>query len=198
LGFVCTGQTVEGAPGLEGYYFDYGREIAESERVRFSAAETAPDFDAAKAPRLDTADWPEERLKKVERSYAMEYVRSLVPTMLDLFGPDETRAQLGRAARLVGLQLYDDTAALMGVEPGAPEAFAAYLGQFAAAQGEEVEVDGATVRQAGWRLMQGLTPGEAGFRAWNALFEGALAVHNRRLSLVTTRAGDGVEWRIVG
>ena len=198
LGFVCTGQTVEGAPGLEGYYFDYGREIAESERVRFAADESAPDFDAAKAPRLDMADWPQERLKKVERAYAMEYVRSLIPTMLDLFGPDETRAQLGRAARLIGLQLYDDTAALMGIEPGAPEAFAAYVGQFAAAQGEDVEVDGVVVRQAGWKLMRGLAPGEAGFRAWNALFEGALAVHNRRLRLATTRAGDGIEWRIVG
>ena len=54
------------------------------------------------------------------------------------------------------------------------------------------------VRQAGWKLMRGLAPGEAGFRAWNALFEGALAVHNRRLRLATTRAGDGIEWRIVG
>ena len=55
LGFVCTGQTVEGHPGLEGYYFDYGREIAESERVRFAYDESAPDFDAAKAPKLDSA-----------------------------------------------------------------------------------------------------------------------------------------------
>lgn len=198
LGFVCTGQTVLGAPGLEGYYLDYGREIAESERVRFASGESAPDFDAAMAPRLDTANWPQARLIKVERSYAMEYVRSLIPTMVDLFGPDETRAQLGRAARLIGLQLYDDTAALMSVEPGAPESFAAYLGQFSAAQGEEVEIDGDIVRQTSWRLMQGLERGDAGFWAWNALFEGALAVHNRRLTLVTTRLDDGVEWRIVG
>src|SRR5229473_712492 len=27
LGFVCTGMTVDGMPGLEGYYFDYGRPL---------------------------------------------------------------------------------------------------------------------------------------------------------------------------
>ena len=34
LGFVCTGMTVDGMPGLEGYYFDHGRPLAEEERVR--------------------------------------------------------------------------------------------------------------------------------------------------------------------
>lgn len=202
LGFVCTGQTVEGAPGLEGYYYDYGREIAEDERVRFVTDETAPDFDPDRAPKLDNANWPEERLRKVERSYAMEYVRSLVPTMLDLFGPDETLAHLGRAARLIGMQLYDETAGLLGVEPGSPQAFADYLGQLAAAQGEDVEVDksgGAiVVRQTGWRLMDGLEPTAAGFVAWNRLFEGALAVHNRRLDLTAKRTGEGIVWRIAG
>ena len=202
LGFVCTGQTVEGAPGLEGYYFDYGREIAESERVRFASGESAPDFDPQQAPRLDSASWPQERLSKVERSYAMEYVRSLVPTMLDLFGPDGTREHLGRAARLIGMQLYDETASLVGVEPGPARAFADYLGKLAAAQGEDVEVEetagGALVRQRGWRLMDGLAPGAAGFMAWNRLFEGALAVHNRRLSLIAAHTDAGIVWRITG
>jgi hypothetical protein len=202
LGFVCTGQTVEGAPGLEGYYYDYGREIAESERVRFVSDETAPDFDPARAPTLDSASWPQERLSKVERSYAMEYVRSLVPTMLDLFGPDGTLEHLGRAARLIGMQLYDETAGLLGVEPGSPRAFADYLGQLAAAQGEDVEIEetggGMLVRQRGWRLMDGLAPEMAGFIAWNRLFEGALAVHDRRLGLSAERTDAGVVWRITG
>ena len=36
LGFVCTGQTVDGSPGLEGYYLDYGYDIAQDKRVRFA------------------------------------------------------------------------------------------------------------------------------------------------------------------
>lgn len=200
LGFVCTGQTVEGAPGLEGYYYDYGREIAESERVRFAPNERAPDFDAAKAPKLDSANWPEERLKKVERAYAMEYVRSLVPTMLSLFGPEETRAHLGRAARLIGMQFYDETAELLAIAPGEVRSFATYLAAMAAAQGEQVEIaeegNAVTIRQSGWHLMDEIDPHPAAFEAWNRLWEGALAVHNRNLKLVTMRSDEGILWKV--
>lgn len=200
LGFVCTGQTVDGSPGLEGYYFDYGREVAEEERVRFAYDEPTPDYDPKLAPQLDLADWPEERLRKVERAYAMEYVRSLVPTLVDLFGPDETLAHLGHAARLVGMQFYDETAVLVGVEASTPRAFADYLGGLAAAQGEDVEIDEAggevVVRQIGWRLVAGLDPHPAALQAWNRLWEGALAVHNRRLKLTSALSKDGVVWRI--
>src|SRR5665213_2253587 len=106
LGFVCTGQTVEGDPGLEGYYCEYDREIAPQERVRFVTDEHAPRFDPALAPKLDSASWPAERVAKVERSYAMEYVRSMLPSMLELFGPQEADALVGRTARLIGLQYY--------------------------------------------------------------------------------------------
>jgi hypothetical protein len=201
LGFVCTGQTVDGWPGLEGYYFDYGREIAENERVRFVSDERAPDFDPAKAPKLDSEFWPEERLRKVERAYAMEYVRSLVPTMLSLFGPAETGVLLGHAARLIGMQFYDETAALVGVKSGDAVGFATYLAAIAAAQGEEVAVEGGAqgvvVRQSGWRLMDGLHVDDAAFDAWNELWRGALSVHNRNLALVTERGRDGIRWRIV-
>jgi hypothetical protein len=200
LGFVCTGQTVDGSAGLEGYYYDYGREISESERVRFAYDEPTPDYDASKAPKLDMANWPEERLRKVERSYAMEYVRSLVPTMLSLFGPEETRLHLGHAARLIGMQFYDDTAALIGVEPGSSRDFATYLAALAAAQGEEIEIagegDAVIVSQSGWKLMEGLAPDPAAFDAWNELWRGALAVHNRRLRLAARRTGGGIEWRV--
>ena len=202
LGFVCTGQTVEGAPGLEGYYFDYGCEISEEERVRFATDEHAPDFDAARAPRLDSTNWPEERLRKVERAYAMEYVRSLIPTMLDLFGPDVTRTELGRAARLIGLQFYDETAALLGIEPDSPRQFADYLGKLAAAQGEEIQITeeagSIVLRQTGWKLMGGLASNVAAFQAWNALWEGALAVHNRHLRLDAEYGDEGIVWRICG
>ncbi|MGV8996575.1 MAG: hypothetical protein ACOH12_06475 [Parvibaculaceae bacterium] len=202
LGFVCTGQTVDGSSGLEGYYFDYGREIAESERVRFAYDEVTPDYDLAAQPKLDMADWPDERLKKVERAYAMEYVRSLVPTMLTLFGPDETRVHLGHAARLIGMQLYDETSALIGIETRSPQGFATYLSALAAAQGEVIEVvqggGAVSLHQTGWRLMDGIAPHDAAFEAWNRLWEGALAVHNRRLTLTTKRTSDGIEWRIAG
>lgn len=203
LGFVCTGQTVEGDPGLEGYYYEYDRDLREDERVRFVSDEHAPRFDPATAPKLDSADWPEERLRKVERSYAMEYVRSMMPVLLELFSPEETEALAGRAARLIGLQFYDETAAMLGIaRDGSAESFARYLVLLAQAQGETCAMDGARdsfgVTQQGWRLMDGVQlSGNAAFPAWNALWEGALAAHNRELALKTERIGTEIRWRIL-
>lgn len=193
LGFVCTGQTVDGDAGLEGYYFEYDHDISPEERVRFAPDERPPRYDAASAPKLDHADWPEERLLKVERSYAMEYVRSLLPTMQDLFGAEETVALVGRTARLIGLQFYEETARLVGLA-----AFPHYLAALASAQGETVEVHGDGIIQRGWKLMQGvaLPDRQAAFRAWTALWEGALAAHDRELALHTEFDGETIGWRI--
>ncbi len=198
LGFVCTGMITTGAPGLEGYYCEYDREIAEHERVRFVDDETMPRFDPAQAPQLDVASWPAERLHKVYRSYAMEYVRSLLPTLLDLIGAEGVRAEVGRAARLVGMQYFDECSARSGAEPGS---FAAFLAAMQAAQGEDVTLDGARVIQRGWKLMRGIALGGddralAAFDAWNALWEGALAADDRFCALETRRLHDGEDWTI--
>ena len=198
LGFVCTGQTPEGDPGLEGYYTEYDHDITPEERVRFVHDEHMPRFDAAKAPKLDTADWPDERLRKVERSYAMEYVRSLLPVTQELFGVEDATRIVGRAARLIGLQFYEETARMVGTAPDDAQEFARYLAALLAAQGEQVEIrDGAVVQQ-GSKLMQGvaLPDADAAFRAWNALWEGALAAHNRFLSLKTECDGGTTIWRV--
>jgi hypothetical protein len=203
LGFVCTGQTVDGHPGLEGYYLEHDRELTPEERVRFAYGEIAPIPDPARAPRLDPAEWSPERLDKVVSRYAMEYVRTLLPVVLELLGGVETRRLLGHAARLIGMQFYDETAALLGVTGRDAAAFARYLGALARAQGEEVEVDAAggeaRVRQPGWRLAgEGVVLDPAAFDAWCELWRGALSVHDRRLALeVARRPGDSaIEFRI--
>ncbi len=193
LGFVCPGQTVEGDAGLEGYYFEYDRNIAPEERVRFAPDERMPKFDPAHAPKLDGAGWPQARLRKVERSYAMEYVRSLLPTMQELFGPEEATALVGRTARLIGLQFFEETFAATGAA-----SFARYLATMQEAQGERVELRAESVVQQGWRLMDGvtLTDADLAFQAWNALWEGALAAHDRDRTLLTERSNGSIAWRI--
>lgn len=197
LGFVCTGQTVEGDAGLEGYYLEYDREIAPEERVRFAPGERMSKFNPEKAPKLDSANWPEERLRKVERSYAMEYVRSLLSTMQELFGAEEAARLVGRSARLIGLQFYEETAAMIGTK-----SFTQYLAAMQAAQGEAIELldegDASVVVQTGWRLMQGiaLADPQCALRGWNALWEGALAAHDRDLRLITEYSGSALSWRL--
>ena len=202
LGFVCTGETVLGDAGLEGYYFEHDHDIAPEERVRFAPGERMPRFDAGAAPKLDSASWPAERLAKVERSYAMEYVRSLLPATEGLFGVEQATRIVGRAARLIGLQFFEETAAMLGIAGDDVRAFAAYLAGIAAAQGEQVELreegDAFVVTQQGWRLMQGILLNDeaSAFCAWNALWEGALAAHNRDLTLHTQRSGDAIVWHV--
>jgi hypothetical protein len=196
LGFVCTGQTVDGHPGLEGYYLEHDRDLAPDERVRFAPGETMPAFDPATAPRLDPVAWPPERLDAVVARYATEYVRTTLPVALELLGPADTRALLGHAARLIGMQLHDETARLLEVEGRGSEPFARYLAALARAQGETVEVEAgsgrASVRLRGWRLARGLEPLDpAAFEAWCDLWRGALATHDRRLRLEAAREPGG-------
>lgn len=202
LGFVCTGQTVDGDPGLEGYYLEHDRDLAPDERVRFARGERMPAFDPAAAPRLDPAAWPPERLDTVVARYAMEYVRTTLPVVLGLLGPDDTRALLGHAARLIGMQYHDETARLLEIDGRGPEPFARYLAALAEAQGEVVEVTAgrgrASVRLRGWRLVRGVEPLDpAAFEAWSELWRGALSAHDRRLRLDAAReAGGDVLFRI--
>jgi len=195
LGFVCTGLTTDGDPGLEGYYYEYDYVLAEDERVRFAPNEKAPRFDPAAAPRLDSAEWPEERLRKVERAYAVEYLRSLLPTMTELFGAAEMKALVGRTARLIGLQFHDDVMDLLGVVERTAQSFAQLLARLLAAQGETVQVEGLVLRQDGWRALHGIALPEEAFQAWNEVVLGMAAAHDRFMTVTTARDGDAITWR---
>lgn len=209
VGFVCTGMTVDGMPGLEGYYLEYERELREDERVRFAyGEETMPRFDPSAAPRLDAAGWPQERLERTRRRYAMDYVRTMLAVLEDLLGPAEARAELGRVARLVGLQFYEDAVRELGASASADSAasFAHWLRAMLEGQGEEVTLEqtpgGFLLGLDRWRLADGLglkdVPGA--LDSWNGLWAGACAAHDRFLRL-ENRYSDGndafsTQWRI--
>jgi hypothetical protein len=205
LGFVCTAQTVDGQHGLAGYFLEYPRDLAPEERLQFRPGELPPPFDHARAPRLPEAQWPPERRAKASRNYAMEYVRSGLPRLAELFGPADAVA-LGRVTGLlVGAQCYRQTADALGVTSSTAEGFADWLVRLAAAEGDvaETEVRGEAVhvRRRSWRLVRGLAAvSPAVFEAWNGVLEGALSVHNRFLVLEVLRrvdyGDDGLEWRI--
>lgn len=198
LGFVCTRITTQIDPCLEGYFIEEDHPLLPDERLRFRFGEEEPDVDPAKLPHVE---WSEERMVKAKRNYAVQYIRSILPAAVSLFGEEEA-SRLGReAGRLIGMQCYDATSALIGVEGNDAVAFARYLATLLAAGGDEAEVQGTEISTRTWRMMKdkkGVTP--ACFDAWNALFEGALAVHNRHLRLeVTDRMDAGAAhwaWRV--
>ena len=204
LGFVCTKMTTDGQPGLEGYYHEADRPLAPGERLRFASDEEAPDFDPARAPRLDSSTWPPERLAKAIRNYVMTYARTMLLELAALFGDDEARRLGGVTGRLIGMQYYAKTAELLGVKPGALDGFGDYLAQLGRAQGDDStwsrDGEAVLVRQAAWRVIGDPDVSPAIFDAWNELWAGALSIHDRRarLSVVQRpREGDAaVVWRI--
>jgi hypothetical protein len=205
LGFVCTKQTTDGQPGLEGYYLEHDRDLEPEERLRFAPGEDGPDFDPVHAPRVEGASWPAERLRKISRNYAMDYVRTILPVLTETFGETEARHLGGVTGTLIGMQYYAETAELLDIKGGASEDFAEYLVRLGQAQDDRVEWvregDEVAIRQHTWRLMQGGTaPSPAVFDSWNALWQGALSVHNRHLRLdVRRRLDEGdacFEWRV--
>lgn len=159
LGFVCTKQTVDVQDGLEGYYYEYDRDLALDERLVFARHLEAPPFDPARAPALPVDAWPKPRLEKAYRNYAMEYVRSAAPVMVQLFGPEDAGHLLHRTAKLIGMQFFPETARAfaIGASSFAGADFAALLAAMLAAQDDPATVSeqgGAfIVTQQGWRLM---------------------------------------------
>jgi len=205
LGFVCTAQTVDGQHGLAGYFLEYDHDLAPDERLVFRPGEMPPPFDPDAAPRLPAGDWTSERLARAYRNYAMEYVRSGLPRLMELFGETEG-AHLGHlTGRLIGAQSYKEIAGAAGVESDDAEALARLLAWIAEGEGDSASVsrdgDDVLLSRTGWRLMRGIAnPSQGVMDAWNGLIEGLAMVHNRFLTIdLVARVDHGAPqtiWRI--
>jgi len=134
----------------------------------------------------------------------------MLPTLQELLGPDGALIELGRVARLVGLQFHEETARDMDlptdVERGDLQSardFSRWLSAIQSASGEAVETserDGAVVVQMhGWRAVRDLKLPQPlrAFDAWNELWLGAAAAHDRFLQVETTRSLDKRGWQAV-
>src|SRR4051794_24248261 len=157
LGFVCTKQSVDGQDGLEGYYYQYDQPLELDQRLVFARHLEAPLFDAAAAPALPVASWPRPRLEKAYRNYAMEYVRTAAPVMVQLFGPEDAGYLLHLTGKLIGIQYFDEVASAFSMGRGSAMSFAAFTCALLEAQDEAVgvvELGGAfEIRQQTWKLM---------------------------------------------
>ena len=157
LGFVCTKQSVDGQDGLEGYYCEYDHPLDLDARMVFARHLEAPLFDPATAPALPVASWPKPRLEKAYRNYAMEYVKTAAPVMVQCFGPEDARYLLHLTGKLIGMQYFDEIAQHLGASRGGAKEFAGFLRALFEAQDDAVEIsesDGAfEIRQQSWKLM---------------------------------------------
>jgi hypothetical protein len=197
LGFVCTKQSVDGQDGLEGYYCEYDHALEIDARLVFARHLEAPVFDPATAPALPVASWPKPRLEKAYRNYAMEYVRTAAPVMVQLFGPEDAGYLLHLTGKLIGMQYFDEIARGFGLGRGVASDFAAFLRALFEAQDDVAELSefgGAfEIRQATWKLMADVGDYHpACVRVLEGLLEGLAAGCGRRIAVDMRSAAGGV------
>jgi hypothetical protein len=196
LGFVCTKQSVDGQDGLEGYYYQYDHPLELDRRLVFARHLEAPLFDPAKAPALPVESWPKPRLEKAYRNYAMEYVKTAAPVMVQLFGPEDAGYLLHLTGKLIGMQYFDETARSFGVGRGGAKEFAPFLRLLFEAQDDVAEItesNGAfEIRQQTWKLMAGVSDYHpACASVLSGLFEGLAAGCGRHIPVHLTPAAGG-------
>lgn len=151
LGFVCTGQTVDGLPGLEGYYIEEEEALAPGDRLRFKYGEICPPVDHNALPVLDSKEWPPDRLLKVVRNYSMDYIRNIIPVMSQELGPLVAQGILYRTGRKIGMQYSAEIQKILDLEEPID-----VLEALLAAQGDATERVDSNLSQRSWRLMSGL------------------------------------------
>jgi hypothetical protein len=196
LGFVCTKQSVDGQDGLEGYYYAYDHPLESDQRLVFARHLEAPRFDANTAPALPVASWPRPRLEKAYRNYAMEYVRTAAPVMVQLFGPEDAGYLLRLTGKLIGMQFFDEVANAFSASRGGADAFAPFMSALLAAQDDAAETTASggafEISQQSWKLMDDVADyHRACARVLEGLFEGLAAGCGRHISVAMRAAAGG-------
>jgi hypothetical protein len=186
LGFVCTKQSVDGQDGLEGYYYEYDHPLELDQRLLFARHLEAPLFDPAKAPALPVDSWPRPRLEKAYRNYAMEYVKTAAPVMVQVFGPEDAGCLLHLTGKLIGMQYFDEIARALQVGRGGANEFVDFLRVLFDSQDDVVEISESSgsfeVRQQSWKLMEGVSDYSAACtKVLEGLFEGLAAGCGRHI-----------------
>lgn len=195
LGFVCTMQTSDAQPGLEGYYIEYDGDLNPGDRLRFAPGERP----LGESVELPHPQWDPMRLAKAERNYSLAYIRSLLPELAAVLGPADA-SYIGRTAgRQVAMQFHRSVMSRLELMESD---FAFRLARLLRGHGDDADVEacpgGHLVHLHGWRLFRGKTPAESTFEAWNGLWEGLAAMEGYRLEILSRidYGDDRFTWRV--
>ena len=202
LGYVCVSEDMTGEFGLCGYFQEYDRELQPEERLRFAKGERPPPFVEAEQPSVPQDQWDEERLEKANRNYALTYIRNGLSELIKVMDRDEAVELARRAARLIGLQYFAETAAMVGGKDGGLEDCAGYLATLFRGMGDTVSIeesaDGFKLKQRGIRAIRGLPEDEASlvFACWAELWKGTVRSQRLLKDLEVARTGEEAVWTL--
>ncbi len=202
LGYVCVSEDMTGEFGLCGYFHEFDRDLKADERLQFARGELPPPFDPDRQPQPPADQWNELRLAKANRNYAMDYIRNGLCELASVIGEAETRELGGLAARLIGLQYFPETAAMVAADDGDAAAAAGYLVRMFGGMGDSASITSrkgaAVIEQSGARIIRGVEQAEAAliFDCWAELWRGTVNSQRELKTLDWTREGDRVHWTI--
>jgi hypothetical protein len=116
LQYVRTKTIMEGDPYDEGYWIEHDRPLAAEETLLFKTEIRTPEFDPAKAPKLDPELWPEARKYKARPKFAGGYVSRMTTVLLSKFGLDATAYIVGQTMRCLAIQYVHELKDDQGIE----------------------------------------------------------------------------------
>ena len=202
LGYVCVSEDMTGEFGLCGYFQEYDYDLAPEERLRFAKGEWPPPFDADAQPSVPQDQWDAARLEKANRNYALNYIRNGLTELVRVMDPVEARELAKRAAGLIGLQYYAETAALIGAADGDLNDCASYLVGMFRGMGDELQISrtpsSIEIQHSGLRVIRGLPEEEAAlvFDCWAELWKGAARSQRVMKALSVKREGLDACWTL--
>ena len=202
LAYVCVSEDMTGEFGLCGYFKEFDYDLSDDERLQFAKDELPPPFDPEAQPSVPADQWDELRLAKANRNYALDYIRNGIAELAHVIGEARTRELASRAARLIGLQYFAETAEMIGAQDGGVDDAAGYLATMMRGMGDDVEWsgsdDGVVLEQLSLRVIRGLGEAEAGlvFDCWAQLWQGTASSQRQLKRLEVQRLGDAARWSL--
>ncbi len=205
LRFVCVSEDMTGEFGLCGYFEECEHDLADEERLHFAPGELPPRFDPDAQPIPPQEQWNDERLRKANRNYAVEYIRNGLVELAAVIGAERTRELGGLAARLVGMQCWRETAQMVGTTDGGIDQAGEYLHRMLAGMDDEIdppvplETGGVGLSQRGLRIVRGIDGDERKLLldCWTQLWVGAVRAHREMLDLRYEWADVRMFWQLV-
>jgi hypothetical protein len=202
LGYVCVSEDMTGEFGLCGYFQEYDHDLAPEERLRFAKGELPPPFDSDAQPSVPQDQWDAERLEKANRNYALNYIRNGLAELVSVMDREQAVELASRAATLIGLQYFPETAEMTGMKDGDLSDCGRYLATMFRGMGDDVTVheskDEIVLDHRGLRVIRGLPAEEAEivFNCWAQLWVGAARSQRVMKALSVQRNADSARWTL--
>ncbi|MDD9889643.1 MAG: hypothetical protein OXU66_05270 [Gammaproteobacteria bacterium] len=204
LGFVCVSEDMTGEIGFCGYFKEYDHELSAGERLAFAKDEMLPEYKQAEQPVPPVDQWNEERLEKANRNYAIEFIRNSLIELMGLIGRAEAQALGSRAARLIGLQYFQETREMIGAQDGDLQSAVEYLEKMFRGMGDKIELVTATdgikigLIHSNLRIVRSLEGEERDliFSCWQQLWHGAMSSFRVPKQLQWEASDNRIRWTV--